>query len=91
MPEIDDATEFSGSMLRQIREARGVELREMADKTKIAMAHLRAIEEEDFQNTLAPVYLRGFVKAVAQCLKLDPDRVAQSYMKRYPAQLDGGA
>ncbi len=83
MPKIDAETEFTGGLLRTIREATGIELRELADQTKISITYLRAIEEEDFVNTPAPVYLRGFVKAVAKCYKLDADRVAQTYMARY--------
>jgi len=40
-------------------------------------------KEENFLATPASVYLRGFVKAVARDLKLNAERVAQSYMERY--------
>src|SRR5207249_1989315 len=39
MPEITGRTEFSGPLLRQIREAVGVELREIAERSKIGMAY----------------------------------------------------
>lgn len=87
MPAIDEGTEFTGELLRQVREAQGVDLKEIADRTKISITHLLAIESENFASTPAPVYLSGFVKAVARHLKLDPERVAQSYMKRYRAAL----
>jgi curved DNA-binding protein CbpA len=85
MPAVRDDTEFSGSLLRQIREARGVELQEIAERTKISIVYLRAIEEENFLATPAPVYLRGFLKTVARDLKLNPEHVTRSYMTRYRA------
>ncbi len=83
MPVVDETTQFTGTLLRQIREARGVELQDISDRTKISIVYLRAIEEENFLATPASVYLRGFVKAVARDLKLNSERVAQSYMERY--------
>ena len=35
----------------------------------------------------AAVYVRGFVTEFAKCLKLDPDQVSQSYLRRYKAQM----
>lgn len=83
LPPIDENTEFTGEMLRAIREARGMELEDIADRTKITRSYLRAIEAEDFLATPAAVYLRGFIKTVARELRLDPARVADSYMKRF--------
>jgi flagellar biosynthesis protein FlhG len=83
MPLVREDTEFSGALLRQIREARGVELQEIAERTKISIVYLRAIEEENFLATPAPVYLRGFLKTVARDLRLNPEHVARSYMTRY--------
>jgi flagellar biosynthesis protein FlhG len=44
---------------------------------------LRAIEEENFGAAPSPVYLRGFLKTVARDLKLDPEQVARTYMRRF--------
>ena len=88
MPEINDDTIFSGALLKAVREARGLELQDIAEHTKISIRHLRAIEEEDFTNTPAAVYLRGFIRAVARDLKLEPSRVVSSYMQRYQGQPD---
>lgn len=83
MPELGIDTIFTGELLRRVREARGIDLQELADRTKISVSYLRSIEEEHFPNAPAPVYVRGFVKAVAQYLGLEPDRVAGSYMVRF--------
>lgn len=85
MPEVSATTEFSGPLLRQIREAVGVELREIAERSKIGMAYLNALEGEVFAKLPAAVYVRGFLAEYARALGLDPERVKQSYLRRYRA------
>jgi flagellar biosynthesis protein FlhG len=71
--------------LRQIREAIGVELREIAEKSKIGMAYLQALEGEIWNKLPAPVYVRGFLAEYARALGLDAERVKQTYLDRYRA------
>jgi flagellar biosynthesis protein FlhG len=85
MPEIGPLTEFSGPLLRQIREAVGIELREIAEKSKIGMAYLQALEGEVFTKLPAAVYVRGFLAEYARALGLDGERVKQTYLERYRA------
>jgi flagellar biosynthesis protein FlhG len=85
MPEITPTTTFSGPLLRQIREAVGVELREIAERSKIGMAYLHALESEVFAKLPAPVYVRGFLAEYARALGLDAERVKQTYLDRYRA------
>jgi flagellar biosynthesis protein FlhG len=72
-------------LLRQIREAVGVELREIAERSKIGMAYLQALEGEIFGKLPAPVYVRGFLAEYARALGLDAERVKQTYLDRYRA------
>src|SRR5262250_3208786 len=90
MPEISPGTEFSGPLLRQIREAIGVELREIAERSKISMAYLSALEGEAFAKLPAAVYVRGFLAEYARALGLDGERVKQTYLARFRA-VRGGA
>ena len=85
MPEISSGTEFSGPLLRQIREAVGVELREIAERSKIGMAYLSALEGESFHKLPAAVYVRGFLAEYARALGLDGERVKQTYLARFRA------
>jgi flagellar biosynthesis protein FlhG len=80
--EIGPETEFTGALLRKVRESQGVELNEISQKTKIARSHLAAIEEEEWKSLPAYVYVRGFVNEVAKFLKLDPAQVQKTYMRR---------
>ncbi len=82
-PVITPDTEFSGPLLRAVRESQGVSIREIGQRTKIGAAHLEALEGEEFDSLPAPVYVRGFVTEVAKFLRLDPDQVSRSYVGRY--------
>jgi flagellar biosynthesis protein FlhG len=85
MPDLTPTTSYSGPLLRQIREAVGVELREIAERSKIGMAYLQALEGEVFAKLPAPVYVRGFLAEYARALGLDAERVKQTYLDRYRA------
>lgn len=80
--EINAETEFTGALLRKVRESQGVELAEIAQRTKISGLHLSAIEDERAKDLPAPVYVQGFVQEVAKFLKLDPTQVARTYVRR---------
>jgi len=80
--EIGPETEFTGSVLRKVRESQGLELVEISSKTKIARAHLQAIEEESFHALPALVYTRGFLIELAKQLRLDPAHVHRTYLRR---------
>lgn len=88
MPNLDPDTEFTGSLLRDVREARRVTLREISQRTKVGIPYLKAIETEDFGKLPAAVYTRGFVNELARFLKLDAQQVSRTYVQRYQAYLD---
>ena len=88
--EIGPDTEFTGALLRTVRESQGVELSEISQRTKIARAHLLAIEEETFDGLPAIVYVRGFVNELAKYLKLDPAQVQKTFLRRMREGLAAG-
>ncbi|MBK8014925.1 MAG: helix-turn-helix domain-containing protein [Deltaproteobacteria bacterium] len=78
------ATAMSGAKLRQTRESRGITLKEVAERTKINVAILAALEEERFDDMPnARVYVRGFVRCLAKEIGLDEDIVTRSYIPRW--------
>jgi flagellar biosynthesis protein FlhG len=85
MPELGPRTEYSGALLRQVREALGIELREVAERSKIGIAYLQSLESDAFSRLPAPVYVRGFLTEYARILGLDPERVKDTYLERYRA------
>ena len=69
-----------------MREIRGLELGDIAQRTKISERYLRALEEEQFGDMPAAVYVRGYVTEYARALRLDPQRAAESYLVALPRQ-----
>ena len=80
---------YDGAVLRRIRMGRGVEIEEIAAMTKIADLTLQFIESNRYHELPTPVYLRGFLRAIATCLRLQPQRVADTYMERYHDRMQG--
>ncbi|PIE06097.1 MAG: hypothetical protein CSA75_01335 [Sorangium cellulosum] len=80
--EVHAETEFTGELLRKVRESQGIDLAEIANSTKITVAHLDALEEERYDELPAQVYVRGFVQQLARHLKLDPAQVVKTYLRR---------
>lgn len=87
-PSITPDTEFSGALLRAVRESQGTSLEQISEKTKVGTSYLRCIEEEVYTQLPASVYVRGFVTEFAKCLRLDPEQVSQSYIRRYKARME---
>jgi len=82
-PVIDANTEITGELLKRLREARGVDLVAIAQRTKVSVHHLRSIEDENWKAMPAQVYLRGFLVEFARFLRLDPTQVARTYLARF--------
>jgi cytoskeletal protein RodZ len=68
-----------GNKLKQAREARGIPLSEVEWATKIKAAYLEALEEEDYSAIPGAVYIRGFLRAYATYLGLDPEPLIGEY------------
>ncbi|MEI2638382.1 MAG: helix-turn-helix domain-containing protein [Microthrixaceae bacterium] len=80
--EINAETQFTGALLRKVRESQGVEIPDIGRVTKISNAHILAIENESPADLPAAVYVQGFVQQIARFLKLDPAQVTKTYMRR---------
>ncbi len=80
---LDPTAEVTGAALRKVREARGIELGDIAQRSKISERYLRALEDERFAEMPAVVYVRGYVLEYARALRLDAPRVAESYLARF--------
>lgn len=86
MPSFGDAP-WSGEMLRKVREARGIPIQSIAERTKVTKHHLENIEADRYSSLPAPVYLRGILFGLARELRLDGQRVSRSYLERMAAAL----
>lgn len=80
MPELPPDVEFNGELLRQVREARGLTLQQLAERTRIGRMHLERVEADRYADLPPSVYLRGILVSLARELKLDATRVSKSYL-----------
>ncbi len=81
-PVITPETDFTGPLLRAVRESQGTSLSAVSKRTKIGRGFLLAIEDDDFPSLPALVYVRGFVTEIAKLLSLDPEHVSRTYVRR---------
>jgi cytoskeleton protein RodZ len=68
-----------GTILREARNRRKVELSEVEAATRIRFRYLRAIEDEEWDVLPGGVYTRGFIRTYASFLGLDGDRLVSDY------------
>jgi curved DNA-binding protein CbpA len=79
--EIPLDAEFSGELLRRVRESRGLTIQQIADRTRISARHLENIEADRYAALPTLVYLRGILMNLARELGLDQGRVSKSYLQ----------
>jgi DnaJ-class molecular chaperone len=84
--DLEEGGDYDGARLRRARLRRGLDLEEIAAKTKVNPSYLGFLEEERYADLPPRVYVRGFVMAYASCLGFEPKAVAASYMRRYDAE-----
>lgn len=72
---MSDQSPTVGQQLQQARVEQGLTLNELSVSTRIKERYLAAIEADRFQILPSPIQQKGFVRAYAQALGLDPDAV----------------
>ncbi len=77
---IRDCTEWTGTLLKEVRDYKQVTIERMAEMTRISKTHLIALENEDLKKLPVDVYVRGYVYQYAKVLKLNPEAVAASFI-----------
>jgi hypothetical protein len=90
-PEIPmpEGSLWTGDALRRVREARGITVQQIAERTKVTRTHVENIEAERFAALPAQVYLRGILLSLARELRLDGQKVARAYLERVGAASTG--
>ena len=66
-----------GEKLRDARLAQGLELSDVAARTRVPLRHLTAIEASDYSGLPSPTYAIGFVKAYARAVGADEVALAR--------------
>ena len=88
---VPEGTRFSGDVLRRAREARGLTVAQICERTKITRHHIENLEADRHEKLPVPVYLRGILMALAKELRLDGQKVARSYIEAMQAGVAHGS
>jgi len=75
----DDVEAYTGALLREIREKKGITIDAIAKRTRISKQYLHAIEAEKKEDFPATVYLKGYLGQYAAEIGLDPQKVVHAY------------
>ena len=67
------ARQLPGSFLREAREAQGLSLAEVAGALKFSVRQIEALENDNHEHLQGKTFLRGFIRAYARMLKLQPE------------------
>jgi hypothetical protein len=82
--ELAPGTEITGDLLRELREQRGITLKEIEDVTRVRAGSLAAVEAERFAELPeVKIYVRGFVQALARTIGVDAELAANGYLLRW--------
>lgn len=82
---VPDNHGIPGKTLAAQREAMGWTVEQVADQLKLAVRQVQALEEGDYANLPAPAVVRGFVRAYAKVVKLDPAPLVAQILLDSPA------
>jgi cytoskeletal protein RodZ len=69
-----------GNRFRKAREKKELSLDDVSNVTKISARMLRAIEEEHFDQLPGGVFNKGFIRAYAKHLGIDPEEAVTDYL-----------
>jgi cytoskeleton protein RodZ len=72
-----------GAELRDARERRALSLDQLSRSTKISVTILRSIEANQLEKLPQAVFLRGFLRAYARQVGLDPEETVRRYLRQF--------
>ncbi len=74
-----DNARSPGEVLRAAREQLGFSQQEVAAKLRLSVQCVADLEQDDYQNMVAAVYLRGYLRAYAQLLQVSEVSILSLY------------
>ncbi len=87
----DNPHRIPGQALAAQREAMGWSVEQVADQLKLAVRQVVALEAGDYASLPSPAVTRGFVRAYAKLMKMDPAPLVAQIEMESPAPADTSA
>lgn len=76
-----------GARLRDAREQRGLTLCDLANRTKLTIVTLRAIERNDFGALPGGLYPKAYIRILAVELGVDAGELAREYVEQFEPEI----
>lgn len=76
-PPLEQAGPSAGVLLRQAREAAGMDIAALAASLKVTIPKLQALEEDDYASLPDAVFARALASSICRTLKIDPAPVLE--------------
>jgi cytoskeletal protein RodZ len=80
--------ESFGSRLRYERERRQIDLRSIAETTKIAVPLLEGLERGDVSRWPSGIFRKSFIRSYAEAIGVDPEPVVREFVDLFPDPLE---
>ena len=77
-----------GRRLRYERERRQINLRSIAETTKIGVPLLEGLERDDVSRWPGGIFRKSFIRSYAEAIGLDPDPVVREFVDLFPDPLE---
>lgn len=74
---------WDGSFLKAIRLSRNLPIELISQTLKISRTQIEALENHRYHLLPPLVYIKGFLRAYAKFLKIDPERLVRDYLSRW--------
>ncbi len=72
-----------GDRLQAARISIGLTLDDVANKMRLSAAILSSLEENDFEDITAPIFVKGYLRSYARIVNLDEEEIIKQYSKFY--------
>lgn len=72
-----------GERLQAARIQQGLSLEDVASRMHLSAGIVEAIEENNFEEITAPIFVKGYLRAYARMVSLDEDETIQLYLEYY--------
>ncbi len=78
------AADSPGQQLRRAREARGLDISQLATSLRIAPQVVEALEQDDYAQLPSAVFVSGYIRSYARLVGLDPEPLNQRFRRLHP-------
>lgn len=72
-----------GDRLKTARIEQGLSIEDVVTRMHLSIGILKAIEDNNFDEVTAPIFVKGYLRAYARIVSLDEDEIIQQYLDYY--------